>query len=202
METKNKIAVIVTGMLIGAMALMSCKTKFSPEAYQKSDCYDIETGASYVTFNEEGMFFMTTPGYTFKVPKVLFKGSVSDEAVTLVLLKDNQYVLIVYEPYEFWSCHFDSMDFDGLMCILESKFVDEDNRYYSKVKKIPQRIMKAESNNRINHIFRKDAFVIGLLNFLPQNKDSITKLIEETLRFKKYEGQRPVIGLIKDYRKK
>ena len=44
MGTKNKIAVVVTGMLIGVMALMSCKTNFSPEAYQASDCYDIEVG--------------------------------------------------------------------------------------------------------------------------------------------------------------
>ena len=199
METKNKITVIVTSMLIVAVSLMSCKTNHSFRAvYQKSDYYDVEVGASYVSFPEEGMRFMTTPGYTFKVPKMLFKGSVSDEAVTLVLLMDNQYLLIVYEPHKFCDCRYDSLDFDGLMYILESRFVYEEYRYYSKVKKIPQRILKAESNNRINHIFRKDGFVIGLFNFLPQNKESMTKLIEETLKFKKYEGQFPVISFLKD----
>ena len=178
METKNKIVVIVTGMLIGAMALMSCKTNFSPEAYQASDCYDIGVlGRSFVADNERRLL---VPYFSYKLPKKLFKNGIRGVAVALNQLKDNQYIFIVYEPYEFWDCRYDSLDFSGLMCILESKIANEDYRYYSKVKKIPQRIMKAESNNRINHIFRKDDFVIGLLNFLPQNKDSITKLIEES----------------------
>ena len=178
METKNKITPIVTGIVISVMSLMSCKTKFSPEVYQASDCYDI--GVLGWTFKADNERRVLVPYFEYRLPKKLFKYGISEEAVSLNLLKDNQYILIVYEPYEYWSCHFDSIDFNGLICILESKFVDEDYRYYSKVKKIPQRIMKAESNNRINHIFRKDDFVIGLLNFLPQNKDSITKLIDES----------------------
>ena len=182
METKNKIAVIVTGIFIGAMALMSCKTNFSPEVYQKSDCYDIAVlGWTFKADNEHRLI---VPYFSYRLPKKLFKGSIDEEAVTLNYLKDNQYVLIVYEPYEFWNFSYDSLDFSGLMRVLESKFVYEDYRYYSKVKKIPQRILKAESNNRINHIFRKDDFVIGLFNFLPQNKDSITRLIEETFMVK------------------
>ena len=179
METKNKITAIVTGMLIGAMALMSCKTNFSPEAYQASDCYDIDVlGRIFKADNECRLI---VPYFIYRLPKKLFIKSIDEEAVTLNYLKDNQYVLIVYEPYKFWDCPYDSLDFDGLMCILESEFAYEDYRYYPKVKKIPQRIMNAESNNRINHIFRKDGFVIGLFNFLPQNKDNITKLIEESL---------------------
>ncbi|MDO5395844.1 MAG: hypothetical protein Q4F07_07760 [Bacteroidales bacterium] len=178
METKNKITVIVIGIVISVMSLMSCKTKFSPEPYQKSDCYDIE-----VVEWTEGCR-LEVPYFRYKLPKKLFKEGIGERAAALNQLKDNQYVFIVYEPYKFRYCRYDSLDFDGLMCILESEFVYEDYRYYSEVKNIPQRIMKAESNNRINHIFRKDGFVIGLLNFLPKNKDSITKLIEESFTVK------------------
>ena len=202
METKNKIAAIVTGMLIGAMALMSCKTNFSPEVYQKSDCYDIEAGASFVTFNEEGMFFMMAPGYTFKLPDRMIKYTYITPGTDVIILEKNQYIVIIYDSdyHNFGNKNYS--DYDRLIGKIDILLYDPGNTLMLKLYRQFEKAMSNKSSNRIDYIFRKDGFVIGLINFMPQNKDSITELIEETFTIKKYEGQLPVIGFIKDYREK
>ena len=201
METKNKITVIVTSMLIVAVSLMSCKTNHSFRAvYQKSDYYDVEVGASYVSFPEEGMRFMTAPGYTFKLPGRMILDMSYTGSFALILLEKHQYIGIEYDSdfdnigYE----HYSDSDYDRLVAKIDNFLYDPEKPFKVKLYRQFEKAMSNKSNDRINHIFRKDGFVIGLINFMPQNKDSITKLIEETFKIKKYEGQSPIISFLKD----
>ena len=90
--------------------------------------------------------------------------------ITVVELKDYQYIYIIYEPNKF-------SDYSELISHLKVYLEESDN---SRLNKLSNHINLNKNTKRLNRFYRKDNFEIGILNVLPQNYEDLFSVIENS----------------------
>ncbi len=93
--------------------------------------------------------------------------------ITVVELKDYQYIYIIYEPNKF-------SDYSELISHLKVYLEESDN---SRLNKLSNHINLNKNTKRLNRFYRKDNFEIGILNVLPQNYEDLFSVIENSLMY-------------------